>query len=258
LSTAGAAIELRSVSKRYGKRDAATTAVSEVTLNIAPGEFVSLVGPSGCGKTTLLSMIAGFQAPSAGQVSVAGATVSGASPDRGMVFQQHRLFPWLSVRKNVEFGPRHLGFSKDEAREIAMANLELVGLASLATKASYELSGGQKQRVAIARTLAGNPRVLLMDEPFSALDAFTRETLQEELLSLWRKLGITVVFVTHSIDEAVFLSDRVVLLGSNPGRILAEETAGFSRGDNFLHSRKLAAFGELRDRLTTQLRATSL
>jgi NitT/TauT family transport system ATP-binding protein len=190
-----------------------------VSLKVEEGTFVSLLGPSGCGKSTLLNIIAGFVAKSKGTVKVDGREVSKPGADRGMVFQEYALFPWRTALENVEFGPQVTGAGAVERRQLANYYLEMVGLSQHAKKYPSELSGGMKQRVAIARALANNPSVLLMDEPFGALDAHTRETMQEELLRIWEKERKTVVFVTHSVDEAVFLSDRVVLMGTHPGHV---------------------------------------
>jgi NitT/TauT family transport system ATP-binding protein len=197
-------------------------AADRVSFQIRRGEFICLLGPSGCGKSTVLNTIAGFETPYAGSVSVAGQTITGPGPDRGMVFQQPHLFPWKSVRSNISHGPRMLGKSTREARSIANGLIEMVGLARFADAYPHTLSGGMQQRVAIARALANRPNVLLMDEPFGALDAQTRSVMQENLLGLWAQVGTTIVFVTHDIDEAVFLADRVLIMSAGPGRILRD------------------------------------
>jgi NitT/TauT family transport system ATP-binding protein len=197
-------------------------AVAEASLEILPGEFVCLLGPSGCGKSTLLNTVAGFVKPSAGEVTVDGVRVDEPGPDRGMVFQQYSLFPWKRVRDNVAFGPRLAGKSRTEVARIVHRFLADVGLLHCADRYPAELSGGMQQRVGIARALAGEPSVLLMDEPFGALDAQTRLMMQESLLRLWSNCGITVLFVTHDIDEAIFLADRVLIMSAGPGRIIAD------------------------------------
>jgi NitT/TauT family transport system ATP-binding protein len=197
-------------------------AADRVSFQIRRGEFICLLGPSGCGKSTVLNTIAGFETPYAGSVSVAGKPITGPGPDRGMVFQQPHLFPWKSVRSNISHGPRMLGKSTREARAIADGLIEMVGLARFADAYPHTLSGGMQQRVAIARALANRPNVLLMDEPFGALDAQTRSVMQENLLGLWAQVGTTIVFVTHDIDEAVFLADRVLIMSAGPGRILRD------------------------------------
>jgi len=196
-------------------------ALSDISLQIAEGEFVSIVGPSGCGKSTLLYMVGGFVAPSRGTVSVAGKPVTGPGPDRGPVFQEFALFPWKTVLGNVMYGLLQQGVSKPEAEAKARALISLVRLTGYERFYPKELSGGMKQRVAIARTLAYGPSILLMDEPFGALDAHTRTGLQNELLEIWERDRKTVLFVTHSVEEAVFLSDRVVVLTRSPGRVKA-------------------------------------
>jgi NitT/TauT family transport system ATP-binding protein len=196
-------------------------ALSDISLQIAEGEFVSIVGPSGCGKSTLLYMIGGFVAPSRGAISVAGKPVTGPGPDRGPVFQEFALFPWKTVLGNVMYGLLQQGVSKPEAEAKARALISLVRLTGYERFYPKELSGGMKQRVAIARTLAYGPTILLMDEPFGALDAHTRTGLQNELLEIWERDRKTVLFVTHSVEEAVFLSDRVVVLTRSPGRVKA-------------------------------------
>lgn len=197
-------------------------AVSDASLDIEPGEFVCLLGPSGCGKSTLMNTVAGFVQPTTGSVRVDGDAVDGPGPDRGMVFQQHSLFPWKTVVDNVAFGPLMARLGRDEARATARAFLEMVGLSAYAHRFPSVLSGGMKQRVGIARALANYPSVLLMDEPFGALDAQTRLVMQENLLQIWSEFGITVIFVTHDIDEAVFLADRVVVMSASPGRLIAD------------------------------------
>src|SRR5215468_10866246 len=194
-------------------------ALSDISLQIAEGEFVSIVGPSGCGKSTLLYMVGGFVAPSRGAVTVAGKPVTGPGPDRGPVFQEFALFPWKTVLGNVMYGPRQQGARRAQAEAQSRALIEMVGLKGFEDFYPKELSGGMKQRVALARTLAYHPEVLLMDEPFGALDAHTRTRLQNDLLEIWERDRKTVLFVTHSVDEAVFLSDRVVVMTRSPGRI---------------------------------------
>ncbi|MBL6456502.1 ABC transporter ATP-binding protein [Belnapia sp. T6] len=208
-------IDIRGAAKRFGKM----VALEGVDLELRENSFTCLLGPSGCGKSTLLNMIAGFAEPSAGQVLVDGRPVQGPSADRGVVFQEYALFPWRTALDNVAFGPMLKGRSKSEQQAIARRYLSLVGLAGHEQKYPGNLSGGMKQRVAIARALANDPSVLLMDEPFGALDAQTRETLQEELLRIWEQDRKTVVFVTHSISEAIFLADRIVVMATRPGAV---------------------------------------
>jgi NitT/TauT family transport system ATP-binding protein len=209
-------IQITGVSKTFGQ---ATPALGSVDLDVAEREFVCLLGPSGCGKSTLLNIVAGFLAPTTGRVLVDGRPVTGPGADRGVVFQEYVLFPWLSVAGNVEFGLKLKSATAAEREKTVRRYLELVGLAAHAAKFPVQLSGGMKQRVAIARALANSPSIILMDEPFGALDAQTRETLQDELSRIQRLEHKTVIFVTHSIREAVYLADRVVVMTSAPGRI---------------------------------------
>lgn len=216
----GPAVSLSGVSQLYASAAGQLSwAVSDVDLEIGAGEFVCAIGPSGCGKTTLLNMIAGFLRPTLGTVRALGHDVLGPAPERGVVFQEYALFPWLTARRNVEFGLKQQGMDRAQRRERAAALLEMTGLSHAAERYPFELSGGMRQRVAVARALATQPRVLLMDEPFAAIDALTRATLQQELLRIWQELGISVFFITHNIEEAVFLAQRVVVMSPHPGRI---------------------------------------
>ena len=208
-------IQIRRVARSFG----AAAALAEVDLDVAERELVCILGPSGCGKSTLLNIVAGFLAPTTGTVLVDGRAVTGPGPERGVVFQEYALFPWLTVTGNVEFGPLLQSRPAGERRRIVDRYLDLVGLRAHASKFPVQLSGGMKQRVAIARALANDPAIVLMDEPFGALDAQTRETLQDELARIQRVEHKTILFVTHSIREAVYLADRVVVMTSVPGRI---------------------------------------
>ncbi|WP_211902253.1 ABC transporter ATP-binding protein [Saccharopolyspora erythraea] len=194
-------------------------ALDDVSLDIADNEFVTVVGPSGCGKSTLMNILAGLEEPTAGSALVDGVPVDGPGPDRGVIFQQYALFPWLSVRRNVEFGLKIAGVPKRERRERADYFIDVVGLTDFADVLPKALSGGMRQRCAIARAYAVDPEILLMDEPFGALDALTRVKLQEQLLRAWGRERRTVLFITHDVDEAVFLANRVVVMASRPGRI---------------------------------------
>jgi ABC-type taurine transport system ATPase subunit len=213
----------------FAARDGAIRAVDRVSLSFREGDFVCVVGPSGCGKTTLLRIIAGFVTPTAGEARLDGAVIAGPDHQRGVVFQHPALYPWLSVRENVEFGPKMRGVPPARRRELAETYLRMVRLWEFRGKASYELSGGMQQRVAIARVLVNDPRILLMDEPFGALDALTREHLQEELLKIWRHTRKTVFFITHSVEEAVYLATTLVVMSPRPGRVLASIQSPFSR-----------------------------
>jgi NitT/TauT family transport system ATP-binding protein len=212
-------IEISHVSKQFQLQEQTIHALSDATLSIAKGEFVCLIGASGCGKSTLLRIMAGFEQPSAGQALMWGKPIEGPDPSRGMVFQDYALFPWLSVRDNIGFGPASRGLGKAKAKATVDKFIDLVGLQKFANAYPHQLSGGMKQRVAIARVLANDAELVLMDEPFGALDAMTRERLQDELLDIWQRTKLTVVFVTHSIEEAIFLADRVVVMTPGPGRI---------------------------------------
>lgn len=223
--TATPRLRLEHVSVTFNGRQHA--AVEDVSLSIGVGEFVALLGPSGCGKSTLLNVFAGFQAPTHGTVYLDGQPLTEPSAKCSVVFQKHSLFPWMSAIENVAFGPRRLGLPDPDG--IARELLETVGLGNVANAWPSSLSGGMQQRVGIARALATRPPVLLMDEPFGALDAQTRALMQEELLSIWDKRRPTVVFVTHDIEEAIFLADRVVVMQALPGRIAREFNVPFSR-----------------------------
>ena len=213
-------VEIDNVSKLYPSAEGkATWALLDVSLAIPDGEFICAIGPSGCGKTTLLNMIAGFIDPTHGEVRFDGEPITGAAPERGVVFQEYALFPWLTAQRNVEFGLKMQGMSRAERRDRAAEVLEMVGLAGAAKRYPFELSGGMRQRVAVARALVNHPRILLMDEPFAAVDALTRSTLQTELLRIWEDIGITIFFITHNIEEAVYLGDRILVMSPNPGRV---------------------------------------
>ena len=209
------------VSKAYdGRGKSQLAAVRDVSLSAHAGQFVCLLGPSGCGKSTLLNMAAGFLRPSSGRILVDGLPIAGPGLDRGVVFQEYALFPWYTVQQNVELGPRCKGLPRAERKDLADHFLGLVGLTQHRDKFPKELSGGMRQRAAIARTLANRPPIMLMDEPFGALDAQTRETLQDELLAIWESTRTTIVFVTHAINEAVMLSDQIAILAAHPGRLV--------------------------------------
>ncbi|MFK7752978.1 MAG: ABC transporter ATP-binding protein [Sedimentitalea sp.] len=215
-------IAINEVSITFGSGPTAHRAVETTSIDIKAGEFVCILGPSGCGKSTLLNAVAGYTTPTTGRVTVDDVEVKAPGPDRGMVFQQYSLLPWKTVYENVAFGPKMAGASRTEAGSTANTFLELVGLKKFGSRYPAELSGGMQQRVGIARALANYPSVLLMDEPFGALDAQTRLMMQESLLDIWRKFGTTVVFVTHDVDEAVFLADRVLIMSAAPGRIIED------------------------------------
>ena len=218
-------LRIEGLGKRYGAVDALRGA----DLVVPAGEFVCLLGASGCGKSTLLRIVAGFEPPSSGRVSVAGKPVDGPGSNRGMVFQDYGLFPWLTVRENIGFGPRARGLPRAEIARIADRFVAMVGLTRFADSYPHQLSGGMKQRVAIARVLANDARLVLMDEPFGALDAMTRERLQDELLRIWAERRLTILFVTHAIEEAILLADRVIVMSPGPGHIVADERIALPR-----------------------------
>lgn len=216
-------IVVDNVTKRFASEEGEEVlALKSINLTIEPNEFVTIVGRSGCGKTTLLNIVAGLLKPSSGVVRIGGVPVKGPGPNRGMVFQQASLFPWLKAIENIEFGPRNAGVAADVRRDQAQELIDLVRLQGFENKYPRELSGGMQQRVAIARALAMDPEILLMDEPFGALDELTRAEMQKELLRIWEARRKTVIFVTHSISEAIFLSDRIVVLSPHPGRLRAQ------------------------------------
>lgn len=212
-------LQMKKVGKTYSQNGRSIEALRAADLTVRKGEFICLIGASGCGKSTLLRMAAGFETATQGEALMWGMPITGPGPSRGMVFQDYGLFPWLSVRDNIGFGPRSSGRSTGEIRETVDRFVELVGLQRFADVYPHQLSGGMKQRVAIARVLANDAEVVLMDEPFGALDAMTRERLQDELVDIWSRTGLTVLFVTHSIEEAIFLADRVVVMSPGPGQI---------------------------------------
>ena len=216
-------------------------ALKNINLLVNDGEFVSVVGPSGCGKTTMLRIIAGFQKASSGNALLNGEEIETPGPEVGIVFQEYALFPWRTVIENVEFGLELKNTSRKERKEKALRYIEMVGLKSFENKYPKDLSGGMKQRVAIARTLINEPKVVLMDEPFGSVDAQTRNSLQEFLIDIWRKRGDTIIFVTHNVDEAVFLSQRVVCLSSRPGEVLLEVSVNleFPRDRTSMHFVKI-------------------
>jgi ABC-type nitrate/sulfonate/bicarbonate transport system ATPase subunit len=222
-------LHISDLHKVYDASNGSVEALRGINLTVHKGEFVCLLGASGCGKSTLLRIIAGFEKASRGAVAVYGVDVTGPGPDRGMVFQDYALFPWLTVRDNIRFGPLHRHVPAKHVMEIAERFLAMVGLTPFADRFPHQLSGGMKQRVAIARVLANDADILLMDEPFGALDALTRGKLQEELIEIWRTTKLTVMFVTHSVEEAVLLADRVVVMTAGPGRVEREVAISLPR-----------------------------
>lgn len=218
-------LEIRSVMKRFGGQgggDNALTVLDHIDLSVPQNQFVSLLGPSGCGKTTLLRIVAGLVEASEGEVELDGTVLSGPGPDRSLVFQNYGLLPWRTVMGNVEFGLELQGMSKAARRDICQTFIDRVGLRGFESHYPHQISGGMQQRTALARAFCKKPKVLLMDEPFAAVDMQTRELLQEELLTIWNTMKTTVLFVTHSVEEAIYLGDRVIVMGAHPGRIVAD------------------------------------
>jgi NitT/TauT family transport system ATP-binding protein len=212
-------LEVRGLHKTFDSETGVTSALEDINFRTHRREFLCVVGPSGCGKSTLVRIVAGLEEASAGEVLLLGTPVAEPGSDRGMVFQGYTLFPWLTVKKNVMFGLEVNGLGKTEAERQALQWLQLVGLEKFAESYPHQLSGGMKQRVAIVRALANQPRILLMDEPFGALDAQTRCRMQAHLLEIWRKIDITIIFITHDLEEAIFLADRILVLSAHPGRV---------------------------------------
>jgi len=212
-------LEVKGLGKTFDSAHGPVTALNDITFKTHRREFVCVIGPSGCGKSTLIRILAGLEPPSSGRVLLDGKAVHGPGPDRGMVFQGYTLFPWLTVKKNVMFGLEMAGRGKMAAEEEAMQWIDLVGLGKFTKSYPHQLSGGMKQRVAIARALANQPRILLMDEPFGALDAQTRARMQAYLLEIWQNIDITILFITHDLDEAIYLADRILVLKAHPGEV---------------------------------------
>lgn len=242
-------INLENVTKSFTHNGQDQVVLQDINFNVDKGEFLCIVGPSGCGKTTLLRMIAGLDFPTNGRIMEEETEISGPSIERGYVFQQYSLFPWLNVLENVTFGLELKGMEEEERVQKARSYLKMVGLSPVESSYPKELSGGMKQRVAIARSLVNDPHVLLMDEPFSALDVQTRHKLQEELVRIWKEEQKTVIFVTHNVDEAVFLADRVVVLSRNPGKVIKS----FKIELNRIRDRTTPQFLELKKEITSYL-----
>lgn len=238
-------ILVQGVSKSFG----ATRALEDVSFTARPGEFVALIGPSGCGKTTLLKIIAGLIVPEAGRIEIGGTRVTGPGPDRALVFQDFALMPWGTVLRNVAFGLELRGIGRREREEVARRIITRVGLAGFEDHYPHQLSGGMQQRVGVSRALAVNPKILLMDEPFASVDEQTRRLLQDDLLGLWAEDRKTILLVTHSMDEAIYLSDRVVVLSPRPGRVFGEIQVDLPRPRSSKATRASGAFAELVEEL---------
>ena len=249
-------LRIRDVCKTFTIGEERVEALHHVDLIVDKGEFVCLIGASGCGKSTLLRIVAGFEEPSTGEVLVGGKPITGPGSDRGMVFQDYALFPWMTVRQNIGFGPRQRHLTRREVESIADEFVKLVGLEAAANRYPSQLSGGMKQRVAIARVLANNASILLMDEPFGALDALTREQLQRELLQIWARTRVTIVFVTHSVEEAALLADRVLVMSAGPGRIESDIAIDLPRPRDVSSPEFNAVRRDLARRLTSHISPT--
>jgi nitrate ABC transporter ATP-binding subunit len=246
-------LTVRGVTKRFAVGDGEVEALAPVDLAIPKGEFVCMIGASGCGKSTLLRIIAGFEEPTTGDVSMDGNAITGPGSDRGMVFQDYALFPWMTVRENISFGPRQRQLPREEIAKTTDEFVRMVGLERFAERYPNQLSGGMKQRVAIARVLANDANILLMDEPFGALDALTREQLQNELLQIWKRTGVTTIFVTHSVEEAVLLADRVLVMSAGPGRIDSDFSIDLARPRDVSSPEFNALRRDIARRLTSHL-----
>lgn len=247
-------LQVNNLHKQFKTRQGATVALKDINLNIEEGEFVCAVGASGSGKSTLLRLIAGLDTPTAGEIQVDGVRVTGPGADRGMVFQKYTLYPWMNVAQNIGFGLKLQGMSAAQQRQKVAYYLEVVGLSQFACALPKELSGGMQQRVAIARALASQPKILLMDEPFGALDAQTKETMQQFLLELWKITGTTILMITHDVEEAVFLSQRIYVLTSRPGTIKTQLTINLP-SDRTYHTKKNSAFQDCKETVLDLLRA---
>jgi len=253
----GRVLSIRGVSRRFRSTHGETIALQATDLDVAENDFVTILGPSGCGKSTLLRIVAGLDVPTAGEVLQDGKRIEGPGPDRGMVFQSYTLFPWLTVQENVCFGLRERGLPRTQQLAIARDFIAKVGLTGFERHFPKQLSGGMQQRTALARALANEPRVLLMDEPFGALDHQTRELMQELLLGIWEAQRKTVLFVTHDIDEAVFMANRVVVMSARPGRIKLDRAVELAHPRDY-SVKTSRAFTELKAELTEQVRAEVL
>lgn len=245
-------LQIQALNKNFSTRTGNLVVLKDINMTIKQGEFICAVGASGSGKSTLLRQIAGLDSPTSGEVRIDGKLITGPGPDRGMVFQHYTLYPWMSVQENTEFGLKLLGVPKKERREQASYYLSVVGLSQFAKSLPKELSGGMKQRVAIARALASEPKVLLMDEPFGALDIHTKESMHEFMLDLWQRTNITVFMITHDVEEAVFLSNRIYALGARPGTVRKEISVNLPHRTHSV--KRDSTFHDYRDELMDLLR----
>ena len=250
-------LEISNLSKEFSTKKGAIIALKNINMHVETGEFVCVVGASGSGKSTLLRLVAGLDFPTSGVITVDDGIVVGPGADRGMVFQKYTLYPWMTVQKNVEFGLKLLGISPKKRREVASYYLNIVGLSDFAKSYPKELSGGMKQRTAIARALATNPKILLMDEPFGALDIQTKENMQQFLLEIWHKTGCTILMITHDVREAVFLSQRVYVLSARPGTVKEEIIINLPRDRDYTIKRQ-PIFHQQADNIVDILRGVSI
>jgi ABC-type nitrate/sulfonate/bicarbonate transport system ATPase subunit len=246
-------LSIQGITKRFGEADKGTLALQATDLEVAENDFITILGPSGCGKSTMLRIVAGLETQSAGQVLLDGKKLVGPGPDRGMVFQSYTLFPWLTIRENICFGLREKGLPQAEQNEISKHFIAKVGLIGFEDHFPKQLSGGMQQRTAIARALANNPRILLMDEPFGALDHQTRELMQELLLGIWEAEKKTILFVTHDIDEAIFMANRVVVMSRRPGKIKRDVPVHLAHPRHY-SIKTSPEFSQLKSMLTEQVR----
>ena len=250
-------LRIENVSMRFDLPNGShVQALKDVSMTLKEGELMSVLGPSGCGKTTLLNIVAGFLAPTAGKIVLNDRAITGPAPERGMVFQKGALFEWMSVRENVDFGPRMKGMPKNQRDMVSNHLLDVVGLRDFKEKAVYELSGGMQQRVALARCLANEPDVILMDEPLGALDALTREKMQGLVLKLWKETGKTIILITHSVEEALLLGERLVVMAPRPGRIHREYNLPFADmgvGQDLREVKKHPDFAVKRDEILSMI-----
>ncbi len=255
--TATTKLVIDNVGKVFSSKTGPVVALDQTSFTVAEGEFVTILGPSGCGKSTILRVVAGLEEPSSGHVFLDGKEIKGPGPDRGMVFQSYTLYPWLTVEENIAFGLQLKGTSKKEQKEVAQHYLELIGLAGFEKHYPIQLSGGMKQRVAIARALANNPEILLMDEPFGALDAQTRAIMQEILLKVWEESKKTILFITHDVEESIFLGDSIYVMTARPGRLKKNIKVPLPRPRDY-HNKSSSEFIALKQELLELIREESL
>lgn len=247
-------IEMKNISLHFSAHHEKSCVLEDITFQLYKGDFVCVLGPSGCGKSSLLHVLAGFQKPTSGDITIDGTRHTRPNSDVGVVFQHHNLFPWLSIQKNIEFGLKMKGIPRSERKNLVSSYLKIVGLEDSAAKWPYQLSGGMKQRAAIARTLAADPKVILMDEPFSALDALTRESMQNHLHRIWIQTKKCIFFITHDVEEALLLGTRIVVMQPNPGRIVVDMPNPLPRHKSIEENKHVKEFNDLRNYLISMIR----